>query len=290
MKTICIYEEPNNYFLPEFKGSFFEPLKVKKNSLLYYVYGVCSVLSLPMRRFFWGDWKQEIKSCNRVILFDYGYRSGMEKYIKRINPDCKVFLYCWNHVDAAHDVSRKYSEKSNIYSSDLGDCNDYGYTFAPVCYAKSLSRSYKECGNKLFFCGNNKGRKDLVQSFAKKLGESGVGCDLFFPESREQYLGYYDYLDKLDGYDILLDVNQNGQQGFSLRVLESIYLSKKLFTTNEIIKNFDFYNPNNIFIMDADPNKLDNNAVNEFLAAPYEQVSKDILDEYDYKNWVNFFN
>ena len=42
--------------------------------------------------------------------------------------------------------------------------------------------------------------------------------------------------------------------------------------------------------MDADPNKLDISAVSEFLAAPYEQVPKDILEEYDYNNWVNFFN
>ena len=290
MKTISIYEDPNSYFLPEFKGSFFEPLKIKKSGPIYYLYGLCAVLSLPFKRAFWGKWKQEIKDCDRVILFDHGYRLGMEKYIKRINPKCKVFMFCWNHVDAAHDVSRKYSEKENIFSSDLGDCNNYGYTFAPVCYAKSLSRSYKNCGNKLFFCGNNKGRKDLVQIFADKISLAGVECDLLFPKDKSQYLGYYDYLDKLDSYDLLLDVNQKGQQGFSLRVLESIYLSKKLLTTNTIIKNFDFYNPNNIFIMDEDPNKLDVNAVKEFLELPYEQVPKEILDEYDYKNWVNFFN
>jgi hypothetical protein len=59
-------------------------------------------------------------------------------------------------------------------------------------------------------------------------------------------------------------------------------LQKKLITDNENIKDYDFYNPNNIFIW----NNNNQNLLSDFLIAPYEEVPEDIKNKYDINQWI----
>ena len=43
---------------------------------------------------------------------------------------CEVYLFCWNKIDKYHNNNSKFTIKSNIYSTDRGDCdNAYRYLF-----------------------------------------------------------------------------------------------------------------------------------------------------------------
>jgi len=48
-----------------------------------------------------------------------------------------------------------------------------------------------------------------------------------------------------------LDLVQGNQTGLSFRVFEAMALQKKLITDNKAIRNYPFYNPNNILILDS---------------------------------------
>lgn len=50
---------------------------------------------------------------------------------------------------------------------------------------------------------------------------------------------------------IILDLMREGQFGLSFRVFEAMAL-EKIITDNEKIKNYDFYNPNNILVLNED--------------------------------------
>ena len=50
--------------------------------------------------------------------------------------------------------------------------------------------------------------------------------------------------------NIILDIAHPHQKRLSFRPYEAMGLRKKLITTNKDIANYDFYNPNNIFIID----------------------------------------
>lgn len=56
--------------------------------------------------------------------------------------------------------------------------------------------------------------------------------------------------ENLQNSKVLLDINRIGQSGLTFGVFESINLEKKLITTTADIKKYDFYNPNNILIID----------------------------------------
>lgn len=81
---------------------------------------------------------------------------------------------------------------------------------------------------------------------------------------------------------ILLDIQRPHQEGLSFRVLESLGLQKKLITTNTAIKDYDFYNPNNILIVD--PEKI--HIPKTFLESEYQEIPRGIVEKYHVSSWV----
>jgi len=83
--------------------------------------------------------------------------------------------------------------------------------------------------------------------------------------------------------EILLDLQRPNQKGLSFRVLEGIGLNKKIITTNTDVKNYDFYNPNNIAIVDSTNIKISEN----FFKTKYEELTPEIVQKYHISSWVN---
>ena len=48
--------------------------------------------------FFIDDWKKEVKGTDIFIMFDSHYSKLIAEYIKRNNPDSKIYLYFWNSI------------------------------------------------------------------------------------------------------------------------------------------------------------------------------------------------
>lgn len=60
---------------------------------------------------------------------------------------------------------------------------------------------------------------------------------------RHSYVNYADYLDMVSQSKAILDITQQGQNGFSMRVMESIFLNKKLVSTNMALLSANFMIP-----------------------------------------------
>lgn len=82
---------------------------------------------------------------------------------------------------------------------------------------------------------------------------------------------------------VILDLMRHNQYGLSFRVFEAMALEKKIITDNEKIKEYDFYNPNNILILNE---KLDNISI-EFFQTPYEKLPQNVYQKYTIDEWVN---
>lgn len=79
----------------------------------------------------------------------------------------------------------------------------------------------------------------------------------------------------------ILDLKNNVHNGLSFRVFESVGYKKKLITNNELVKNFDFYHPNNIFIF-----KDNVEGLKDFLETPYQNLPEEIYEKYSFSNWL----
>ncbi|WP_419869671.1 glycosyltransferase family protein [Chryseobacterium sp. CT-SW4] len=95
--------------------------------------------------------------------------------------------------------------------------------------------------------------------------------------SHEELPNYY------KGSKALLDLMREGQYGLSFRVFEAMALEKKIVTDNESIKNYDFYNPKNIAVVNHTCSDLDQS----FFETPYEKIPEEIYYKYTIENWVD---
>ncbi|GAB1463440.1 hypothetical protein [Pedobacter sp.] len=83
---------------------------------------------------------------------------------------------------------------------------------------------------------------------------------------------------------IVLDVANIVHTGLSMRPFEAIGYKKKLITNNVLIKKYDFYNPNNIFVIEN--GNID--GIERFIALPYEELPEEIMKKYSFSNWINY--
>ena len=100
-----------------------------------------------------------------------------------------------------------------------------------------------------------------------------------------EWLGYAEYLNLVAQSRCLLDLYQAVQTGFSLRVMEHIFFSKKLLTNNRVIHNAEFYHPNNIFVLGRD----DLREFKQWLALPFRPIDENIRQYYSFEEWIGRF-
>jgi hypothetical protein len=82
----------------------------------------------------------------------------------------------------------------------------------------------------------------------------------------------------------MIDIQRADQRGLSFRTFESIGYRKKLITTNTAVKDYDFYHPNNMLIIDS--GQLDINEINRFLELDYVEIPQDILNKYTVRSFT----
>ena len=69
-----------------------------------------------------------------------------------------------------------------------------------------------------------------------------------------------------------------------MRSIEMLGAERKLITTNAAIKEYDFYNPNNICVIDRNNPVIDK----QFLSIPYESVSPELYHKYSLDGWLEY--
>jgi hypothetical protein len=83
---------------------------------------------------------------------------------------------------------------------------------------------------------------------------------------------------------MMIDVANVVHCGLSMRPFEALGYKKKLITNNALVKKYDFYNPNNIFVIEDE--NLD--GLEQFIASPYIDLSEEILKKYSFTNWIKY--
>ena len=95
-------------------------------------------------------------------------------------------------------------------------------------------------------------------------------------------LNYAQYLTLTKKATVLLDIKTIDHNGLSFRIFEAIKYQKKLITDNKSIKLYDFYHPNNFYVVENDLFE----GLSDFLESDFVPLSEDIRQKYSFSNWV----
>ena len=78
-----------------------------------------------------------------------------------------------------------------------------------------------------------------------------------------------------------MDIPRIGQHGLTMRIFECLATNTKIVTTNKSIKNYPFYNPSNIYILEND--YLPDIA---WFEKEYIPIGESVIKKYSIENWV----
>lgn len=136
-----------------------------------------------------------------------------------------------------------------------------------------LSQKFEELRLKfdLYVIGKKSWKNQLMKPFSKN--------KIVFTRKRINHENLPEFYKRTK---VILDLMRENQYGLSFRVFEAMALEKKIITDNEKIKNYDFYNPNNILVL----NKDFSNIIKEFFETPYQSLPKEIYKKYTLEKWV----
>lgn len=80
----------------------------------------------------------------------------------------------------------------------------------------------------------------------------------------------------------VLDIQHGKQTGLTMRTFEVLASRRKLITTNKAIKDYDFYHPSNILVVDRENPVLERS----FFMSDYVEIDDNIINQYSLSSWI----
>lgn len=184
-----------------------------------------------------------------------------------------------------------------VFSFDEDDVKKYGFTHITnyIYLPKKEIVTDKEYKQKVFIVVSGDERLKSLNKIANELARINISYKFIVRASRKpkglcssiehskRNIECDELMQNLDESEVYLDLIRYGHNGLSFRVFESLAHQKKLITTNTSIKNYDFYNPDNILVIDE--NNVSINA--DFFGTPYKPLDEAVYNKYTIENWVH---
>jgi hypothetical protein len=243
---------------------------------------------------------------------------GIQDQILVINPEIvdleyhlkikefthKYIAYLYDSVDrypVGHLLNGIFDE---IYSFDQNDIDKYGFKettnynyisakpFHPtektkydVLYIASFDKRMETVVKLKEAFKNTKatfrfiivGKKTTLHKIKNKF--SSVIADL---ELRRKRISQEDMKALYAETKVVLDIVRENQTGLSFRVFEAMAFEKKIITNNKNITNYNFYNPNNILVLENEKYRIDP----VFFETEYQPLPEEIFNQYTIDHWV----
>ncbi|TDX11652.1 hypothetical protein [Flavobacterium sp. S87F.05.LMB.W.Kidney.N] len=243
---------------------------------------------------------KELKKNNQiqdVILTIKGDFIDPDSVLKFKKYTKKSIGFFNDNIYRCPKIKRVIPSFDEAYSFEKEDCVNFNLNFAPNWIYSNKTSSNNEIPLEygVFNISTIDKRLSTLIRIANELKSKKVNFKFIVYDKKNKhksgddgitYVTKHVPLSKVHEYadrsKVLLDIHRNGQIGLTFRTFESLGLEKKLITTNPDIKNYDFYNPNNILVIDE--NKPDIPV--SFFENEYEKIPESIYKKYTVEGWI----
>lgn len=256
-------------------------------------------------------YKKELASINAE--FDYVFVVNGQTLSKQTLsgwrqqfPSAKFILYMWDSFSNRQQTVENLEFFDSVFSFDKNDAQEFGVHFRPLFFSKGFETTEQVTPEfDISFIGTaHTDRFSIVQKIDRQLGVSVKKYWYLFLQAKWVYWFYrltntsfrcakrsdfqFDSISKAEVQrvfnrsKVVLDIEHPHQTGLTMRTLETLGARKKLVTTNSSVKSYDFYNEENIYVIDrAEPS-----IPMAFFEEPYKHVEPQIYRKYSLVGWV----
>lgn len=299
-KILMLQYSNNDYFAKQYKKSGINVENILKDvNKIFKIFRIINLkLKIPLLSIWYGNWKKYLDKYSTVIIYDHPQNIDVVKYIYKKNSNIRIIFWYWNSV--SHSINPNLID-DNIcekWTFDHRDAINYNMKENTQYYFENdsninIDMKYE---NDVFFVGIDKGRKKFLDKLKEDFNQFNITYNFVIASQiktrfsfNKKYINYIPYEKVIENVlksKAILDiVNNDEQNGLTLRPLESLFLKRKLITTNNTIDGYDFYNKNNIFIIGKD----DISELSNFLNTPFIEIEDKIIEKYKFGNWLKRF-
>lgn len=248
-------------------------------------------LNLPFKSVWFN--KENIVDKRAIIVFDPLIVPDYMKWLRYKNQNSRIVLFYINAVNAKNNPKQFSDDWCEKWAGDRNDCKKYGmnlYDYIAYFHHCNVEKTTPEFD--IFFVGKDKGRLDKLLELQNTFNDLGLKTYFHIVAERKwqaklnkhykSFMPYSQVLNTLERSKTSLYLVEGAQTGVTMRVIESLLFEVKLITDNQELMNYDFYNPNNIFILGVDDIKT----LPEFINSPYEQVNSKMFKHVYFEDMI----
>ena len=252
-------------------------------------------LNIPFISFWISSWKRELKNYDTIITHASKITVPVVKYIKRKKPNMRIIVWYWNPVDKMVRESLYPDGICEKWSFDEMDCKKYGLNYNTQYYFDDIYLPNNKIEFDILFVGGDKGRIESLINIQESFKDLGISTYFHITETKKPIKKYKDIYKERISYEkilnyisksrAILDYVSEKQTGLTIRPLEALFFKKKLITNDRLIINRDFYIKENIFVLGEEDYK----DLPTFLQSEFKTIDQDIVNRYDFSNWIERF-
>lgn len=207
--------------------------------------------------------------------------------------------YQWDGMNRFSEIKKMTDVFDRFFIFDKNDSDEFPDAI-PITNFYFEEDILPEIKQDVFFIGSYlPERMNLINIISKRLNQLGLNnninilChneevlkrrnDYHFNLIEKAYTFKENHLNVLSS-NYILDLANNIHNGLSFRTFESIGYHKKLITNNILVKDYDFYHPDNIFVFENE----EMSGIEEFIEKPYKKLPSEIYEKYSFSNWIKY--
>lgn len=299
-KTLVIIPKTDMYYFSHLRieNTDILPLKDKSTFIKKAFNKINEKLKILPQKCFYAKWYKNCNSYSKVVIFDAVLESKeiISDIVNCFDNINEKYIYFWNYIpnNKLYNIIKEYLDRFEVFDYDDSDCKNYNMRFNTIMYDKTYKFEPVDCEKDLFFLGFTKDKSARLAQIYDMAVEQGLipdicvvgNADIDNPpfEVSHSYVSYKDYIKRLAKSRAILDLTQNGQTGFSMRVMESIFHDKKLVSDNEHLLTADFYDESRIYVLGHDKRTL-----KQFIETQMKPYSAQTKDYYSFEKWLSRF-
>lgn len=227
-------------------------------------------------------------------------------YMKNNFQKAKFILYMWDSMENIN-AKKVYKFFDKCFSFDSNDCQKYNLTFRPLFFIPSFEKELKtnEYEYDFSFIGSiHSDRAKILNRLKKQFEKKQLSFYyyLYVPgklmlfirlllDRNLRQLRQYVYLNSISKEKVseiteksnyIIDINHPKQIGLTMRTIEMLGSHKKILTTNDNIRKYDFYNTANQLIISRE----DNNVNLSEMIEGFDTINDEIYNRYKLATWI----
>lgn len=252
---------------------------------------------------------EDTKNENYDYIFFVNIEAATERIIESLrlaHPNASFILYEWDSIVNNKNARNLLGLFDETWSFDRNDCCMFNMNFLSLFYNNEYEqiKEVQKYQYEVMFIGTtHSDRFRFVKTIEDQIDGEKFNW-FYFPSKLLYYkmwmqdkyfrnnsrmsdfnflpLSKQSLLEIVEQSRIIVDAQHPKQTGLTMRTLETMGARRKLITTNMYIKEYDFYNPNNILVVDrSNPIVPDS-----FLNSSYEEIPDAIYKKYSLNSWL----